>query len=178
MGRVSNTVLSKLCDFLDSLPGEVKGKCTLCNETLTHIVKQAEARTGAATATVTTEIAKRHNETAAPQDIVSGEALRNRVRQKEGDRNKSGHSDQIADSLVSNFINPAAKEIRQEKTKERQRASAKREEIILNKLNHSGLLWSGLILKTSNVVSITVILVDDRRRGEKRDLFSGGLNCL
>jgi len=40
-------------------------------------------------------LAGRLNEDAAPGDRVSGEALRNKVRQKEHDRNFYGHNDQI-----------------------------------------------------------------------------------
>ena len=79
MSRVAKDVLKKLADFLDNLPGDVRSKCSLCNETLTHIVKQAEAQTGAPTATVAREIAARHNEGAATGDVVSGESLRSRV---------------------------------------------------------------------------------------------------
>ena len=95
MSRVAKEVLKKMADFLDNLPGDVRNKCSLCNETLTHIVKQAEAQTGAPVATITREIAERHNEGAAPGDVVSGEKLRLRVRQKEDDRNLSGHNDHL-----------------------------------------------------------------------------------
>jgi len=53
-----------------------KKKCALCNETLVHIVKQAEAQTGAGTATA---------------DMLSGEVLQGRVRYKEG-KSKMGNS--------------------------------------------------------------------------------------
>ena len=52
MGKVSTKTIQKVSKFFDSLPEEVKDKCALCNETLVHIVKTAEARTGAGTATV------------------------------------------------------------------------------------------------------------------------------
>ena len=84
MSRVAKKVLEKLTQFLDSLPTEARSKCTLCNETLTHIVKQAEAQTGAPMATVTRVIAEKHNETAAHWDKVGGNQLRNRVQQREG----------------------------------------------------------------------------------------------
>jgi hypothetical protein len=84
MSRVTQETLEKLSNFLDSLDPEVKGKCALCNETLTHIVKLAEVQTGAGTATVTRALAARVNEGAAPGDVVSGEALKERVRQREG----------------------------------------------------------------------------------------------
>jgi len=95
MSRVTQETLNKLHAFLDSLDPEVKGKCALCNETLTHIVKMAEVQTGAGTATVTRELAARVNEGAAPGDVVSGEKLRLKVRQKGDDRNLKGHNDQI-----------------------------------------------------------------------------------
>jgi len=53
MARVTQESLAKLGAFIDSLPEEARGKCALCNETLTHIVKMAEVETGAGTATVT-----------------------------------------------------------------------------------------------------------------------------
>jgi len=61
MPRVSQETISKLNDFLDSLPEAARAKCALCNETLTHIVKTAEAQTGAGTATVTKGLADRIN---------------------------------------------------------------------------------------------------------------------
>ena len=84
MGRISRENLDNLKVFISSLPDDVKGKCTLCNETLTHIVKSAEAETGAGTATVTRIIAEHINDGAAPGDEVKGHALNERVRQKEG----------------------------------------------------------------------------------------------
>jgi len=57
MSRVTQETLNKLHAFLDSLDPEVKGKCALCNETLTHIVKMAEVQTGAGTATVARKLA-------------------------------------------------------------------------------------------------------------------------
>jgi len=95
MSRVSAESLEKLIAFIDSLGDECRNKCALCTETLTHITKTAEAQTGAGTATVTRVLADKINETAAPMDKVSGESLRGRVRQKENDRNLSGHNDQI-----------------------------------------------------------------------------------
>lgn len=61
MPRVSQETISKLNDFLDSLPEAVRAKCALCNETLTHIVKQAEVHAGVGTATVTKGLASRIN---------------------------------------------------------------------------------------------------------------------
>ena len=82
--RVNSTTLSKLEAFMDSLPQEAKQKCSLCNETLTHIVKQAEVATGAGTATVTRVLAARINEDAAPGDMVTVRALTGRVERHEG----------------------------------------------------------------------------------------------
>lgn len=84
MSRVSSDTIEKLTAFIESLPTEAKSKCALCNETLTHIVKQAEAQTGAGTATVTSALANHLNEGAAPGDVVSGSKLRDRVRYAEG----------------------------------------------------------------------------------------------
>jgi hypothetical protein len=92
MGRVSQETVDKLSAFIESLPEEVKSKCAFCNETLTHIVKKAEVETGAGTATITGEIAKKHNETAATHDKVSGKQLQDRVRYKEG-KDKVGISE-------------------------------------------------------------------------------------
>jgi ribosomal protein L44E len=84
MASVSKEALDRLNYFFEALPKEVRNKCALCNETLTHIVKTAEVETGAGTATVTRELAKRINEGAAPGDQVSGGALRHRVQRAEG----------------------------------------------------------------------------------------------
>ena len=84
MARVSKETIERLNAFIDSLPEEARNKCALCSETLTHITKLAEVQTGAGTATVTKAIADRINETAAPGDQVSGNALREKVRWKEG----------------------------------------------------------------------------------------------
>jgi len=85
MGRVSAGTIKKLTAFIDSLPEEAKGKCSLCNETLVHIVKQAEAQTGAGTATVTRALADNINEDALPQDKVSSSSLRNKIVNTERD---------------------------------------------------------------------------------------------
>lgn len=84
MGRVSKETIKKLNAFIESLPEEARSKCALCNETLTHIVKQAEAQTGAGTATVTKALSDKLNDGAAPGDKVSGDQLRDRVRRNEG----------------------------------------------------------------------------------------------
>ncbi|BBO93074.1 hypothetical protein DSCOOX_62540 [Desulfosarcina ovata subsp. ovata] len=47
------------------------------------------------TRAVTRALSKKVNEGTADGDRVSGEQLRGRVRQKESDRNLSGHNDQI-----------------------------------------------------------------------------------
>ena len=72
MARVSQETIEKLNAFIDSLPEEAKNKCALCNETLTHIVKQAEAQTGAGTATVTKVLSEKLNDGAADGDRVFG----------------------------------------------------------------------------------------------------------
>lgn len=84
MARVSQETIEKLNAFIDSLPTDARNKCALCNETLIHLVKTAEVRTGAGTATVTKALADKINETAAPGDRVSGEKLQDRVRYNEG----------------------------------------------------------------------------------------------
>ena len=84
MGKVSTETIQNVSKFFDSLPEEAKNKCALCNETLVHIVKTAEARTGAGTATVTRMLSERINANAAPADVVSSEQLRGRVRVTEG----------------------------------------------------------------------------------------------
>ena len=83
MPRVSEETINKLQEFIDSLPDYARNKCALCNETLTHIVKQAEAQTGAGTATVTRELAARIDEGAAPGGRPDGNRLRNRVQYSE-----------------------------------------------------------------------------------------------
>ena len=89
MARVSQETIEKLNAFIDSLPEEAKNKCALCNETLTHIVKQAEAQTGAGTATVTKVLSEKLNDGAADGDRVSGSALQDRVRTAENGRRTS-----------------------------------------------------------------------------------------
>ena len=84
MSRVSQKIIERLCQFLDSLPAEARNKCSLCNETLYHIVKQAKAHTAAPEGTICRAIADRHNETALPNDRVSANALRQRGLQYEG----------------------------------------------------------------------------------------------
>lgn len=87
MSRISRETLTKLNAFLDSLPSEAHSKCTMCNEALTHLVKQAEAQTGAGTATVTRMLSEKINEGAAPADLVKGRSLLDKVRNTEGKRN-------------------------------------------------------------------------------------------
>lgn len=94
MPRVSSEQLKRLQAFFDTLPAEQKGKCALCNETLVHIVKQAEAEVGVGTATVTSALAGQINATAKPADQVSGEQLRDRVRYQAGEK-VSGKNPQI-----------------------------------------------------------------------------------
>lgn len=84
MGRVSSETIDKINAFFLSLPDEAKSKCALCNETLTHIVKQAEVQTGAGTATVVKVLADHINENAAPADKMSDGALRQRVLLNDG----------------------------------------------------------------------------------------------
>lgn len=84
MPRVSHETIEKLNEFINLLAGDARSKCALCTETLTHIVKTAEAQTGAGTATVTRALAEKINETAAPGDRVSSGALQDRVRRAEG----------------------------------------------------------------------------------------------
>ena len=95
MPRVSQETMEKLNDFLNTLPAEARNKCALCNETLTHIVKSAEAQTGAPTATVTRELANRVNDGAHPGDVISGESLRQKVIGKTTDKNLSVRNEQI-----------------------------------------------------------------------------------
>jgi hypothetical protein len=90
-------VLEKLNAFLDSLPQELKGKCSLCTKTLTHVVKMAEAQTGAAMSTVTRVLADQLNEGAAPEDVVNPSALRARVRYMEGTDRKPVENRQVQD---------------------------------------------------------------------------------
>ena len=94
MARVSAEQLLRLQAFFDTLPAEQKGKCALCNETLVHIVKQAEAEVGVGTATVTNALAEHVNATARPADKVSGGQLRDRVRRSAGEK-ESGRNAQI-----------------------------------------------------------------------------------
>ena len=94
MPRVSSEQLKRLQAFFDTLPAEQKGKCALCNETLVHIVKQAEAETGVGTATAARVLAEKVNEAALPADRVTGGQLRDRVRRSAGEK-ESGRTAQI-----------------------------------------------------------------------------------
>jgi hypothetical protein len=85
MGRVSQETIDKLSAFIASLPEEARSKCALCNDTLVHIVKQAEVQTGAGTATVCRALADRVNDGAAMGDVVGDKQLRQRVLRVEQD---------------------------------------------------------------------------------------------
>lgn len=104
MGRVSSKTIEKLNAFMDSLPIEARNKCSICNDTLTHIVKQAEAQVGVGTMTVAKALADKINNGAAPQDVVSADALRERVRAKTTDRNLSGCNTQIGKTTDKNLL--------------------------------------------------------------------------
>jgi hypothetical protein len=78
-------------------------------ETLTHIVKTAEVETGAGTATVTRALACRINAGAAAQDVVTGDQLRDRVRNKETERNLSGRNAQIDQETEQHEEKPEVK---------------------------------------------------------------------
>ena len=84
MARVSDRTKALIRNELSQMPAEALAKCSLCRETLTHIVKRIEAKAGAGTATVTKMLADIINKDALPQDQVTPEALTQRVRQKEG----------------------------------------------------------------------------------------------
>ena len=90
MAAVSTEAIRKLHEFIESLPEEARSKCSLCNQTLTHIVKQAEAQTGAGTRTVTRMLAEKINETAAPADQVTPEGLRQRALGTAGEKYRIG----------------------------------------------------------------------------------------
>lgn len=107
MPRVKDETVEKLINWIESLPSEMKDKCALCNETLTHIVKKAEAETGAGTATVTKALADNINATAAPGDQINPEALHSRVRRHEGSimsnrHNKTAEPDKITEPEIVN----------------------------------------------------------------------------
>lgn len=86
MARVTKEAKDKLKEYIDTLPDDVTNKCVLCNETLTHQVKQAEAETKAGLATVARALADKVNEGAAEGDKVNGKSLMFRVRNHEGKR--------------------------------------------------------------------------------------------
>ncbi len=103
MARVSSEQLKRLQAFFDTLPAEQKGKCALCNETLVHVVKQAEAEVGVGTATVTRVLAEKVNETALPADRVTEGQLRDRVRRSAGEK-ESGRTAQIKKLTIAEKI--------------------------------------------------------------------------
>lgn len=86
MAKVTKKAKALLKEYIETLPDEETNKCTMCNETLTHLVKKAEAETKAPTATVARALAKKVNEGAAEVDKVNGKALLFRVRNHEGRR--------------------------------------------------------------------------------------------
>jgi len=92
VGRVRQETQIKVMEQLEALPEDARSKCALCRETLTHVVKKAEAATGAGTATVTRILAELINETAAPADRVTGKSLQDKVRYYEG-KDKIGNSE-------------------------------------------------------------------------------------
>ena len=94
MSRPTSEQLQLLKAFFDTLPSEAKSKCSLCNTTLTHIVKQAEAETGVGTATVARILAEKVNETALPADRVTEGQIRDRVRRSAGEK-EPGRTAQI-----------------------------------------------------------------------------------
>lgn len=84
MARVKKEILDKIEKYLDELDNTIEGKCTLCNETLTHVTNQCSAQTGAPKNTITTIITKRFNASALPADKLGKAALRDRVKRNEG----------------------------------------------------------------------------------------------
>lgn len=87
MARVSKEKLIQLEEWFDEkMPNDLAYKCTLCNETLTHLTKMAEAEVGVGTATVTKMLAERINEHALEHEQVTGELLRQRALRKSGER--------------------------------------------------------------------------------------------
>ena len=97
MSRTATERIQRLKTFMDSLPDEARSKCSLCTTTLTHIVKQAEAETGAGTTTVARALAEKINETALPADRVTEGQLRDRVRRSAGEK-ESGRTAQIKET--------------------------------------------------------------------------------
>lgn len=87
MGKYEDAI-NAVRAFFGELPADAKKKCSLCNETLTHIVKLAEVETGAGTATVTRVLAEEINEGAADGDKVSAKALDSKVRYHEGRKSR------------------------------------------------------------------------------------------
>ena len=88
MGRVTSEIIQKLTSIFELLPEDARKKCVLCNETLAHIVKKAEAETKAGTSTVTRILADNINKDAAPGDRVTGESLRQRVLERSGEKKR------------------------------------------------------------------------------------------
>lgn len=84
MPRVSVNTIKKLNAFINSLPEDARNKCSLCNETLTHIVKMAEAQTGAGTLTVARALADKINKGEVPADRINSDTLGARVRRMDG----------------------------------------------------------------------------------------------
>ena len=79
MPRVSQKTLGKLNDYLNTISADTQSKCTLCRDTLTHVVNSAAAKTGAPVSTITSALAERVNNGASQWDLVTGQQLRRRV---------------------------------------------------------------------------------------------------
>ena len=86
MGKVSKEVVKAVIDEVDKLDEAVKDKCSLCNITLTDIVKRIEVSSNASVSTVCNTIAKVLNRSKSDGEKISAEALRQRVLNTEGKR--------------------------------------------------------------------------------------------
>ncbi len=84
MGRVRTSNIEKLNRLIEVFGDDAVQKCSLCTTTLTHLVKQCEVKANVPLATTANAIADKINETALPQDRVTGGQLRDRVRRHEG----------------------------------------------------------------------------------------------
>lgn len=102
MGRIKPETIGLINEMFDQFEGvlgkDALSKCSICRETLTHIVVKTEVETGAPRSTVTRELAGRINEGAAPLDRVNGNQLRQRVIGQTTDKNLSVRSEQIGNN--------------------------------------------------------------------------------
>lgn len=93
--RVKNDVVEDVRRLIDMLPAEIKTKCSICNETMTHYLTQVQVQANAPLGTVCREYTKAVNEMLPEHEKLSESAAMNRVRLTSGAKKISCQSDNI-----------------------------------------------------------------------------------